>query len=297
MIHLIAVLGALCLSFSPIFARLAETQPSANAFFRTFYALPVLAVVHLFFRDRDQRPASARGLAVAAGAFLGLDLVTWNTAMDKIGAALATLLANTQVIFVGLAAWVIYREKPHVRTFATVPVVLLGVGLVSGLGRNDSYGSDPLGGIGLGIFTAMAYSCFILGIRAANRGHLAPAVGPLLDATAGAAVASLLIGLASGRFEIPDSLGSHGWLLAQALAAQVVGWLLISHALPRLAGLEVALILLIQPALAVVWARLILDERLSWVQLTGVAVVLAGVTYLGVRGSVAAGREPFPEPG
>jgi len=296
-IHLVSVLGALCLSFSPIFARLAETQPAANAFFRTFYALPVLFVIHRLFRDRDRRPPSARRLAVAAGAFLGLDLVTWNHAMGKIGAALATLLANTQVIFVGLGAWMIYRERPHARSFATIPIVLLGVGLVSGLGRNDSYGSDPVEGIVLGIFTAVAYSCFILGIRAANSGHLAPSVSPLLDATAGAAVASLLVGLVSGGLEVPDSIGSHGWLLAQALGAQVVGWLLISHALPRLAGLETALILLIQPALAVVWARLILDERLSWVQLLGVAMVLAGVTYLGWRGSVSASSEPVVEPG
>ena len=46
------------------------------------------------------------------------------------------------------------------------------------------------------------------------------------------------------------------------------------------------MVLLLQPMLAIVWARLVVAEALSPLQWTGVAVVLGGILVLAVRGTV-----------
>ena len=48
-----------------------------------------------------------------------------------------------------------------------------------------------------------------------------------------------------------------------ALVTQVVGWLLIATALPRLPAIETSVMLLGQPVLTVLWGVLIFAERLS----------------------------------
>jgi drug/metabolite transporter (DMT)-like permease len=205
--------------------------------------------------------------------------------MAGFGAGLATVLANTQVVFVGVAAWVIYRERPTGLALATIPVVFGGVALISGLGRADAFGDDPLGGVAFGVVSGASYSVFLLVFRASNR-ELAPPAGPLLDATIGAAIGSLLSGAADPDFSFALTWPEHGWLLALAMVAQVGGWLLIAAALPRIPALETSVMLLLQPMATVLWASLIFAEDLSALQWTGVALVLGGVGTLTLRGSV-----------
>ena len=62
-----------------------------------------------------------------------------------------------------------------------------------------------------------------------------------------------------------------------AIGSQVIGWLLIGTALPKLPVVETSVLLLGQPVFTVIWGVLLFDERLSVLQWTGSAIVLAGV--------------------
>lgn len=167
----------------------------------------------------------------------------------------------------------------------TIPIVFLGVVLISGLGRDDAFGDDPLGGVAFGVGAGLTYAGFLLVFRASNRG-LAPPAAPLLDATAGAALGSLALAVLDPDFSFTPSWPEHGWLLTLALVAQVIGWLLIAVALPRLPALETSVLLLLQPMATVLWASILFTERLSPLQWAGVALVLGGVAALSWRGSV-----------
>jgi len=285
MTRLFALLGILGISFSAIFVKQADVSPSTAAFFRMAYALPVLFLAWMLVRRRDPRPGALRWMALGAGLFLALDLAVWHRSIDLIGAGLATVLANTQVVFVGLAAWVIHRERPTGLAFVTIPVVFAGVVLISGLGRADAFGDDPVAGAALGVVAGLAYTGFLLVFRASNR-ELAPPAGPLLDATMGAAIGSLISGAADPDFSFAITWPDHGWLLALAMVAQVGGWLLIAVALPRIPALETSVMLLLQPMATVLWGFLIFAEHLSGAQWAGVALVLGGVGALTLRGSV-----------
>ena len=295
--RLFAVAGVLCISFAAILVRLAGTAPATTAFFRALYAFPVLFVIWLTVRRRDDRDARARWIAFGAGVLLAIDLTIWHVSIERIGAGLATVLANVQVVFVGLVAWVFYRERPTRTALVVVPVIFAGAVLLSGLGRDDAYGSDPVGGVIFGLLAGVSYAAFLLTLRASNRRHLVPTPGPVLDATAGTAVGALLIGLAGAPgFSLRPEWPAHGWLLLLGLLTQTTGWLLITVALPRLPALETSVIILIQPVGAILWAYLIFTEALSPIQWTGVVVVLGGILTLGLRGVVRAPAEKALDP-
>ena len=119
-----ALSGVLIISFSAIFVRLAGVAPTTSAFFRACYALPFLLALWLWRRGPRRRPPRDRLLAVAAGFFLGLDLAVWHRAIYWIGAGLGTVLGNTQVIFVGLAAWLLHGERPGTWSLAGCLIIL-----------------------------------------------------------------------------------------------------------------------------------------------------------------------------
>ena len=289
---LAALAGAVLISFSAIFFSLSDVSPITGAFFRAGYALPVLFAVWWWRRNQDRRPLSRRWIAIGAGLALGADVISWHSSIELIGAGLATLLANTSVIFVALGAWIIFGERPRNTTMAAIPVILFGVTLVSGLGQGDAFGSNPVQGTLLALLAATFYATFLLGFRHSND-EKAPAAGPLMEATLGGAIASLLLGLLTEDIDFAFAWPAHGWLLALAIGAQVIAWLMIGYALPRLPAVETATIILIQPALTMVWGALIFGERPSTLQIVGAVTVLAGVAFVAF---IRARRVPEPLP-
>lgn len=283
--HLLALTGVLIISFSAVFVRLADASPATAAFYRTAYALPALLLAWWLVRRADHRAISNRYKALLAGLLLAADFALWHRSIGLIGAGLATVLGNTQVLFVAVAAWAMHRERPTRLALAVLPVTFAGLMLLSGLGSTSAYGRDPMLGVLLGVATGLTYAGFLLLLRSANPDKV-PSAGPLLDLTLGATLGSVVLGLLDGQLSLGMAWPQHGWLLALALGPQVLGWLLISHALPRLPALETSVLLLGQPLATLVWAALIFGEHLSNLQGLGVVLVLGGVTVLSVRGSV-----------
>ena len=118
----LALAGALAIAFSGILVRLADVEPSTAAFYRCTYAVPFL--IPLAVWERRSFGSRERGqalLAWLAGLFFAADLVLWHHAIGAVGAGLATVIANTQVVLVGLTAWVLLGERPSGRLIVAVP--------------------------------------------------------------------------------------------------------------------------------------------------------------------------------
>jgi drug/metabolite transporter (DMT)-like permease len=281
-----------------VLVRLADESPTTAAVFRCVYAVPLLAVLAAWeTRQYGTRPARDRWIGAVAGVLFSADLILWHHAIADVGAGLATVLGNLQVVLVAFAAWAVLGERPERRIVAAVPVVFVGAVLISGALEDGGYGRDPLRGTVFGVLTTLAYTGFLLVLRQINRDVRRPA-GPLLDATATSAVVSIAAGALLGDVDLLPHWPSHAWLALLALTSQVVGWLLISVSLPRLPAALTSVLLLIQPVGAVALAVVILGEQPSALQLTGVALILAGVLLATLKrrrqpSTLLKGSDPF----
>jgi drug/metabolite transporter (DMT)-like permease len=291
-----AVLGAMSIAFSGVLVRLADVEPATAAIFRCAYALPALGIIALLERRAyGPRPAAQVRLAMLAGIFLALDLVIWHHTIRLVGAGLATVLGNTQVVIVAFLAWLVLGERPPRRTLLALPVVLGGVVLISGVVGTGAYGTDPGLGVILGLVVGLVYAAFLLVLRHGNADLRRPA-GPLFDATLIGAVASLVIGLPLGEVNLVPSWPAHGWLLILALTSQVVGWLIISVSLPRLPAALTSVVLTLQPVASVMLAMLLLGEAPSGIQLLGAGTILVGLLLATLRLRGEPRRVPVAEP-
>jgi drug/metabolite transporter (DMT)-like permease len=276
----------MCIAFSGVFYRYAEVSPSTGTVFRCLFGLPILAAVAIAEQRRHgPLPAGTIRLAIVAGVFFAGDLTFWHHAIEAVGAGLATVLGNLQVLIVGIVAWALLGEKPSRPMVVVLPVVLLGVGLISGVG-GGAYGSDPVLGVVLGILTALCYSGYLLVIRRGGRDIRRPA-GPVAIATASTAVVAAAAGVVVGDLDPTPTLASLGWLAVLGITSQSAGYLLISLSLPRLPAIVTSIILLSQPVATVGLAMVLLAETPSPLQLIGVALVIGGIFYATVSTSRA----------
>lgn len=289
--ELTVFVGALALAFSGILFRLSHTSPSTGAFFRCLFALPALWPVARFEERRwGGRTRRQRVYAWVAGLFFTADLIFWHRAIDYVGAGLATVLSNIQVVLVPIVALILWRERPRRETVFALPVIVVGIVLVSGALEHGAYGANPGKGTVYAVLTGLAYTCFLLLQREGQRGVVGPA-GPLFDATLACTIGCLVVGLAVGDLDLTPSWAALGWLVLLALCAQWLGWLLISISLPRLPAVVTSVSLTLQPVCSVIFAALILGESPSGIQLLGAAAILCGLVV-----SALGRREPVAEP-
>jgi drug/metabolite transporter (DMT)-like permease len=301
-----AGLGAATIAWSSIFVKLSHASPETAAIFRCVYALPLLALL-AFLEDRryGARAWSDRRPAICAGVFMAADLILWHHSIDDVGAGLATVLANIQVVLVPLVAWAVLAEHPGRRVLAALPVTVAGVLLISGVVDHGAYGRDPGAGALFGAGAGVTYVGVLLFLRRGGVDRRRPA-GPLLDLTFTAAVTACVIGPITGHAEFVPVWPGAGWLILLALTSQVAGWLLITISLPRLPAATTSLLLMIQPIGSLILGALIFSESPSALQLVGVALVIGAVIFA-TRGSTQplaqpagppgpSGRDPVPAP-
>jgi drug/metabolite transporter (DMT)-like permease len=273
----VALLGAACIAPMPVLVTLAHAGPVPTVVYRCGLALPILGLLAFAEGRRGpRRPWASRACAFLAGLFLAVDLVLFNHTITDAGAGVATVIGSLYVPMVAVLAWALLRERPSRRYLTTMPVVIAGIVLASGIIGGSDNGIHPGAGMAYGAAANVAYAGYLLILRHAA-GQTTRVAGQLFDATAGATAGALLFGLVAGGLQLAVPLRSLGWLLLLSMVVQVAGWLLITASLPRLPAALSSMLLLIQPALALMLGAVVLSQWPTAIQLTGATVACCGV--------------------
>lgn len=287
------VLGAIAMGASPLFVRLADVGPYASAFWRTFLALPFLAVWAvwenggLYSCFRAMSPASmSRGAfwaVILSGLFFAGDLFFWHLSILATTVANATFLATTAPVWVALGAWLVLGEVIGARIVAGLALCLFG-GLAL-IGQSYGFAPERLMGDLFGVVTAIFFGCYMLAIRAARSGLKA---GQLAFAST-AITAAILFAVAAmlEPYVMPRSANGVVMLLLLALVSQVAGQGLLAVALGVLPATFSSLVIFIEAIAAAAFGWIFLGEALGLLQILGGLLILAGIY-------VARPRRPSP---
>ncbi len=263
------------IAFSGVLYRYSNTSPETATFFRCFWGLPILYLAAYIERD-SRGPMDRRAVAVAAfaGILFAGDLIFWQHTINLVGAGLATVLGNLQIVVVAIAAWLLFAERPTSRTLVALPIILIGVVFIAGVLGGQNYGSDPVLGVGLGFLTALSYGGYLLVIRRISGRRTA---GPVAISTTSTAIVAVIVGSLLGTLDLAPGWQATVWLILLGVSAQAFGYLFISLSLPRLPAVVTSIILLAQPVVSMGLAMVLLSETPSAGQLLGVVFVIGGI--------------------
>ncbi|MEE6266653.1 DMT family transporter [Streptomyces diastatochromogenes] len=273
----LVVAGSACISASAVFMKLSGTNAGTGAFLRCALALFVL--VPLAWREvRRIGPRSLRHqlMDLGAGVLLGVDMVFWAASVLTVGASVATVLLNVQVVVFPLLARLVSGTRLSGRFALMAPLMLAGVALASGAIGHPQAGSDPVAGVAFGTAAGVAYAGYLFLMRlGGGREHT---FLPVCVSTAAAAGTAALTGGLWTGITLNPGWPAWGWLVTLALVGQVLAWLLITSALPGLAPNVGAALLLLQPVMAF-GLGMAIGERPTLTQAAGCALVVAAVWH------------------
>jgi drug/metabolite transporter (DMT)-like permease len=268
-------LGAAAIGLAPIFVRLSEIGPTATAFWRPIFALPVLWLWMSFDTHAVNKPQGKADyrLLLLAGFFFAGDLAVWHSSIKFTSVANATLLANFAPIFVTLAAWLLYKQKVT-RLFLFALAIALA-GTLAVIGSSLDIDAQHIKGDLLGVITAMFYTGYILSIKKL-REHFATST-IMFWSTLATALMLLPVAWISGEAYWPQTL--YGWMILLGLGwiSHAGGQSLIAYALAHLPAQFSSVGLLLQPVLATLIAWRLFGENVSALQFFGAALVLVGI--------------------
>ncbi len=289
------IVGACAISTTSIFVKYAHVGPTVSGFYRMAFGGLMLLAWLVATRQWQRVRWSDLGWLLLPGAAFAIDLVMWHRSILYVGPGLATLLGNFQVFLMALAGWLWYREKLGWPFLAGVALAFLGLYLLVGLDWNAFDARYRLGVV-LGVVTGFAYALYMLSTRHAQRaGHVRLHPTQLLCVSS--LVSAVILGLVAlferERFAIPD-LQSGSALIGLAFFGQVLGWVLLTRAMPRLPASLIGLLLLLQPALSFVFDVILFARPTRSMDWVGVALSLLGIFVGSYRPS--ARRNPPSQP-
>jgi drug/metabolite transporter (DMT)-like permease len=271
--------GSVCISFSPVFIKLADVGPDPAGFYRMLFAGLSLLVLLRLQQGSLNVGRKATLLLAVAGALLAFDFMCWHRSIHLVGPGLATLLGNFQVFFTALFAWFFLKQKITPLFILAVLIALVGLLLITGIDWNGLGAGTKLGLL-LGLATAIFYSGYILLLKGAmNANGVSGVAAMLLISIVSTLLLSLITLINGASFVIPD-VPSLLALLGAGVVSTTLGWSLITSAIKYLPATTTGLLLLLQPTLACVWDLLLFDRPTDGVEVLGIALILVAI-YIG----------------
>lgn len=282
--YLLALFGGnLALSIGPSFVRLADCGPVSAAFWRVLLALPLLALLARFNRQRIIGvPWGPLGAVVLAGMLFSLDLAAWHIGIARTKLGNASLFGNSTSLMLMVWGVIVARRWPRLNETVAIALALAGGAVL--MGRSLEIGTKTLAGDLFCVLAGLFYFFFLLLIQRA-RGAIAP-WAQLFHSSWASAPILIVVALAMG-----EPFWPHVWwpILALAFGSQVVGTGLLFLALGRFSSLVVGLGLLSQPAVATLIGWLAFGERVGVLDVVGMLCV-GGALVLAVSGEGRAAK-------
>ncbi len=266
------IIGIICISFSPIFVKLADATPLASGFYRIFTAWVVLAP-YCMFGNRLRIARKDLLVALLGGVIFAADIAVWNISLMKISATISTLIANLAPVWVGLLSFLLFRKKSGALFWIGTCVAIIGMVILVGV-SNILHLQFNIGLI-YALVASFFYATYIMITKGVLRNI--STVTFMFYNMLGASIFLLVICLFRHDNLVQFSTNTWLCLIGMGLICQLVGWITINYSINHLEATRVSIALLSQTVIAGIWATLFLHEKLVFKEIAGSVIVLAGI--------------------
>ncbi len=270
-------IGAFLISFSGVWVKISEVNPTSSAFYRVLFGGIILLIPAIWHREIKWHGFAPSTLIVLCSFLFALDLFFYHSTIEYIGPGLGTILPNFQVIILTIAGVLFFKEKLHISFILCIPFAFTGLIIIVGINWNQ-LSNLYLIGIAMGLFTAFLYAFFLLTLRKLQAGMENTSFFYVIMIISFATALLLAMEMIrSGNSFVIPTMKSFFALGCLGLFSQVIGWILITNALPHARTSYSGIILLLQPALAFVWDVLFFDRPTTLVNWAGVLLALFAI--------------------
>lgn len=207
---------------------------------------------------------------VLSGVAMGTSWMFLYEAYQQIGVSLSSLLYYCGPVIVMILSPLIFREKltaPKLFGFATV---LVGIFLVNGNATQSS--SNPWG-LFCGAMSAVMYF-FMVTLNKQSK-NISGMENSVIQLVVSFLTVAVFIGIKQG-FVLDVPVSAWGWILVLGIVNTGIGCYLYFSPLAKLPVQTVAVCGYLEPLSAVVFAALLLGEKMTVIQIVGAVCIIGG---------------------
>ncbi|MCQ6959762.1 DMT family transporter [Mucilaginibacter aquariorum] len=266
------VIGIVCISFSPIFVKLAASPAITSGFYRIFIAWLFL-LPYCIIKGKLRTTPKALVITVIGGIVFGADIAMWNISLLKISATVSTLLANLAPVWVGLMSYLLFKKKSGYWFWAGTIVAIIGMVIL--VGYQNVINLQFNEGILYAVAASILYAIYIMITKGILK-HIDTFTFMFYNML-GASVLLLTIVFLRGDALLSFDTATWGCFIGMGVLCQLIGWLTINHSLRYLESTKVSIALLGQTVIAGFLAIGLLGEVLHLKEIIGSVIVLAGI--------------------
>lgn len=287
------IVAVVCFSIGSPLVKWAETPGSAIAAWRMVAATAVWWVVLAAYRRRTGTPWPSVDTwrAVApAGLFFGANLAVFFTAIGRTSIAHAEFIAALSPIALVPLGALLFQEHPNWRAMRWAAISLLGIAIVLFAGGDQ--GAASVEGDLLMVVVVTLWIGYLLSTKRARRRGIGTVEFMACAVPIGALAAFPIAAVIAGGALWPMS--PRAWLVVAILGVLtgVAAHGLLVFAQNHVPVAAIGVIQVGQPALAVVWAFLLLGEEVAPAQIPGMLLVIIGLAAF----TLASQRRPPTPP-
>ena len=271
-------IGILCISFSPIFVKIAGVAPLGAALYRVVVAL-ICLLPYCIAKSKLRVNKRQLTISLLAGVVFALDIAVWNISLLKISATVSTLIANLAPVWVGLFGFLVLKRNAGLLFWIGTATAITGMVIL--VGYNHILHLELNAGILLAILASLFYATYLL-ITKNIMGDI-DVFSFMFYSMLGATVFLLIVNAIMGNDIVHYEPKVWYCFIGMGLICQLTGWLTINYSLRYLESTKVAITLLSQTVFAGLLATFLLHETLELNEITGSVIVLAGIAVTFVK--------------
>jgi drug/metabolite transporter (DMT)-like permease len=276
----VLIIGTLSISSGAIFVRLIDDVPSLVI---ATYRMVFSAVITVFIWKIKGAPISAVtkrefNLCILSGFFLAFHFATWIDSLQYTSIANSVMLVNMNPIFIGIFAYILFREKQSPALVFSIFAAIVGCFFLTVYDSNFtgfSGGSDAMTGNLLALAGALGTSFYMLiGSRVMGSMNILTYILLVYASSAGfLALFTFFMGYSFTGY----ATSSYVYLILMALFPQFMGHSAFNWALKYMKSSIVAVVKLGEPIGAAILAYFIFAEGVTFGQAFGMFVIFAAI--------------------
>lgn len=284
-LYLLLPIGIIAISTAAIFIKLCEAPALVIAAYRLTLASLILLPFAGYKKTWKGWNRSELRWLILSGTFLALHFAFWIASLKFTSVASSVVLVSTNPLFVGIGAWLFFKESLAFNLILGIILSVLGCGLISF--GDVALSREALMGDGLALLGAITASGYLLIGRKMRKGQAL--LSYIFPVYAAGAIVLIMISLAFQKPFFGFSSSTYLYLFLLALVPQLIGHTTFNWALKYISAPMVAIAILGEPVGSTILAFFILGEGLTPLKIIGGILIFSGIL-------IALAPHPIPLP-
>lgn len=214
-------------------------------------------------------------------------------AVARVGVSMAALIYYTFPFFVFILQKVVCKEPATRKQWLVLGISLVGGVLAISPFEANVINSTYLLGVIVGLGGAIAYSCFL--VFGSMFTSTSDAITSGAQFTTGTSLGLLLFALSNNGFFIPATPMQWFGSIYMVVIGTVIPLVCLMKGIQLIGANKASLLFTVEPVVTIILAVLIFQERFTFIQVIGCAIILSATLYMQKKPRKAKQEEPLAE--